>query len=70
MHIPTLGSLLALTLLACGTAPEANHDDLWAETSPTYLEGERIRFRRPHRLKRSSRYFIGRDLPDLALDTG
>ena len=39
------------------------------DTTEEYLEGESIRFRKPARLARTSRYFLERDLPWLREDS-
>lgn len=61
--------LIVYVLWSCGNGPATAPDPIWSDTSNEYLVGERIHFKKPARLTRSSRYFIERDLPYLAADS-
>lgn len=57
------------TIAACGGERAHSAEPLWTDASYEYLDGEDIRFLKPARLQRSSRYFLERDLPWLADDS-
>ncbi len=61
--------LFALHLVSCESNKKPQTPSIWENTTWETLEGERIRFRKPHKLMRSSRYRIERDSPTIASDT-
>lgn len=61
--------LLMIFAISCSNNEDSKQSDEWANSSWQFLEQENIKIRLPDYLKRSSRYFLSKDLPALAQDT-
>lgn len=59
---------IAFTISSCSSGGKSESSDIWANTTWETLEKEAIKFRKPNKLMRSSRYRIERDSPTIAKD--
>ena len=61
-------AFIAFTISSCSSDGKPESSDIWANTTWVTLEKEAIKFRKPNKLMRSSRYRIERDSPTIAKD--
>jgi len=55
--------------ISCAGPQKTTADELWPDGSWVNLDNENIKFKKPHRLKKSSRYRLKEDMPIVSRDT-